>query len=219
MSHPAFSFNTTAEEVATIFAAQIRGKNVLITGTSLNGIGFETARVLAKHANLVIITGHNSNRLKLAEENIKRELPSANIRPLILDLSSLSSVRKAAAEVDALPEPLHVIIHNAAATIGLFTLTVDNLESQIATDHISPFLFTKLLAPKLLAARTAHYIPRVVFVSSVGHGLGTGVNFETLGQPDGARYEPMEAYFQAKAANVLCAIELSKRLWRADQCV
>ncbi|KAJ7863514.1 NAD-P-binding protein [Mycena olivaceomarginata] len=211
MSHPAFSFNTTAEEVATIFAAQIRGKNVLITGTSLNGIGFETARVLAKHANLVIITGHNSNRLKLAEENIKRELPSANIRPLILDLSSLSSVRKAAAEVDALPEPLHVIIHNAAATIGLFTLTVDNLESQIATDHISPFLFTKLLAPKLLAARTAHYIPRVVFVSSVGHGLGTGVNFETLGQPDEARYEPMEAYFQAKAANVLCAIELSKR--------
>jgi hypothetical protein len=81
MSHPAFSFNTTAEEVATIFAAQIRGKNgtrlklhsgygsefttVLITGTSLNGIGFETARVLAKHANLVIITGHNSNRLNL----------------------------------------------------------------------------------------------------------------------------------------------------------
>jgi NAD(P)-dependent dehydrogenase (short-subunit alcohol dehydrogenase family) len=100
---------------------------VLITGTSLNGIGFETARVLAKHANLVIITGHNSDRLKLssnlrfngihevvnarlklAEETIKKELPSANIRPLILDLSSLSSVRKAAAEVNALPEPLHV---------------------------------------------------------------------------------------------------------------
>jgi short-subunit dehydrogenase involved in D-alanine esterification of teichoic acids len=38
---------------------------VLITGTSLNGIGFETARVLAKHANIVFITGHNSDRLKL----------------------------------------------------------------------------------------------------------------------------------------------------------
>jgi short-subunit dehydrogenase involved in D-alanine esterification of teichoic acids len=31
----------------------------------VNGIGFETARVLAKHANLIIITGHNSERLKL----------------------------------------------------------------------------------------------------------------------------------------------------------
>jgi NAD(P)-dependent dehydrogenase (short-subunit alcohol dehydrogenase family) len=35
---------------------------VLITGTSINGIGFETARVLAKYANLVIITGYNSER-------------------------------------------------------------------------------------------------------------------------------------------------------------
>ncbi|KAJ7908701.1 hypothetical protein B0H13DRAFT_1878473 [Mycena leptocephala] len=60
---PAFSFITTADEVATAFSQEIKGKNVLITGTSLNGIGFETARVIAKHANLVIITGYNDERL------------------------------------------------------------------------------------------------------------------------------------------------------------
>ncbi|KAF7365612.1 Short-chain dehydrogenase/reductase family protein [Mycena venus] len=92
-----------------------------------------------------------------------------------------------------------------------FKLTVDNLESQVATDHISPFLLTKLLAPKILAARSEQYTPRVVFVSSVGHGLGTGVNFDTLGKPDPASYVAMDAYYQAKAANVLSAIELSKR--------
>ncbi|KAF7364621.1 Short-chain dehydrogenase/reductase family protein [Mycena venus] len=186
-------------------------KNVLITGTSLNGIGFESARVIAKHANLVIMTGHNSDRLNLAADTIKRELPSANIRPLILDLSSLDAVRKAAGEVNAFPEPLHVLIHNAAAPIGPFKLTVDNLESQVATDHICPFLFTKLVAPKILSARTEHYTPRVIFVSSIGHGIGTGVNFDTLGRPDPTRYVPMEAYYQAKSANVLTAIELSKR--------
>ncbi|KAJ6455432.1 NAD-P-binding protein [Mycena sanguinolenta] len=211
MSLPSFSFDTTAEEVATVFEDIIRGKNVLITGTSLGGIGFETARVLAKHASLLIMTGHNSDRLQLAVEAIKKEEPSANIRPLILDLSSLASVRKAATEVNAIPGPLHVLIHNAAATIGPFKLTVDNLESQVATDHISPFLFTKLLALKILAARTDLYTPRVIFVSSVGHGLGTGVNFETLGRPDPTQYEAMDAYFQSKAANVLSAIELSKR--------
>ncbi|KAF8194323.1 hypothetical protein K438DRAFT_1968938 [Mycena galopus ATCC 62051] len=211
MSRPTFSFTTTAEEVATAFADIIRRKNVLITGTSLNRIGFETARVLAMYANLVIITGHNPNRLKLAEETIMKEVPSAKIRPLVLDLSSLSSVREAASEVNAIPDPLHVLIHDAAAAVGPFKLTVDNLESQVATDHISPFLLTKLLAPKLLSARTEFYTPRVVFVSSVGHGLGTGVNFETLGRPDPTRYEPMETYFQAKAANVISAIELSKR--------
>ncbi|KAJ6455433.1 hypothetical protein C8R45DRAFT_1111464 [Mycena sanguinolenta] len=209
MAHPTFSFNTTAQEVATAFADIIRGKNVLITGSSLGGIGFETARVLAKYAMLVIITGHNANRLKLAEEAIKKEEPSANIRPLVLDLSSLASVRKAATEVNAIPGPLHVLIHNAAAPIGPFQLTVDNLESQVATDHIGPFLFTKLLAPKILAARTELYTPRVVFISSGAHR--SGVNFDTFGRPDPAGYSPMNAYGQAKSANILSAIELSKR--------
>ncbi|KAJ6554928.1 hypothetical protein DFH09DRAFT_1318433 [Mycena vulgaris] len=211
MSLPIFSFTTTAEEVATAFAHEIKGKNVLLTGTSINGIGFETARAIAQHANLLIITGHNAERLKLAEEAIKKDLPSANIRPLILDLSSLAAIRKAAAEVNAYPEPLHVLIHNAAAPVGVFKLTIDNLERQMATDHIGPFLLTKLLSPKLLATRTADYTPRVVFVSSMGHGFGTGVNFNTFGKPEPAGYEPMEAYYQAKSANVLTAIELSKR--------
>ncbi|KAJ6584393.1 hypothetical protein B0H19DRAFT_1058821 [Mycena capillaripes] len=211
MSPHTFSSTTTAEEVATALADEIRGKNILITGTSLNGIGFETARVLAKHANLVIITGHNSDRLQLAADTIRQELPSANLRLLILDLSSLAVVRKAAEEVNAYPEPLHVIIHNAAATVGPFSLTVDNLEYQMATDHIGPFLFTKLLAPKILAARTAQYTPRVVFVSSVGHGHGNGVNFSTLGRPDPESYTSIGAYREAKSANVLSGIELSKR--------
>ncbi|KAJ7465009.1 hypothetical protein FB451DRAFT_1561445 [Mycena latifolia] len=211
MSLPTFSFATTADEVAAALVDEIKGKNVLVTGTSLNGIGFEAARALAKHANLVIITGHNSERLKLAEDAIKAEQPSSNIRPLIVDLSSLDAVRKAAAEVNAYPEPLHVVIHNAAATVGVFKLTMDNLESQMATDYIGPFLFTKLLAAKILAAGTADYTPRVVFVSSIGHSVGTGVNFSTIGSPDPAGYKPMEAYYQAKSANILCAIELSKR--------
>jgi hypothetical protein len=69
---------TTAEEAADIFANEIKGKNgaalipdrlheperdaVLITGTSIGGLGFETARVIAKHASLVVITGHNVER-------------------------------------------------------------------------------------------------------------------------------------------------------------
>ncbi|KAJ6554943.1 hypothetical protein DFH09DRAFT_1165961 [Mycena vulgaris] len=208
---PTFSFTTTAEEVATAFTHDIKGKNVLLTGTSMNGIGFETARATAKHANLLIITGHNAERLKLVEEAIKQEIPSAYLRPLILDLSSLAAVRKAAAEVNAYPEPLHVLIHNAAAPIGPFKLTVDNLESQMATDHIGPFLLSKLLSPKLLATRTADYTPRVVFVSSVGHGFCSGVDFNTFGKPEPAGYDPLQAYNLAKSANILTAIELSKR--------
>ncbi|KAK7030111.1 hypothetical protein R3P38DRAFT_3189066 [Favolaschia claudopus] len=111
-SLPTFSFNTTAEEVGNIFADEIRGKTVLITGTSLKGIGFETARVIAKYAQLLIIAGYNEERLKLSGDAIKKETPAANIYRLTIDLSSLASVRKAAAEINALPDPLHNDIGN-----------------------------------------------------------------------------------------------------------
>ncbi|KAJ7038684.1 hypothetical protein C8F04DRAFT_1088316 [Mycena alexandri] len=208
---PTFSFATTADDVATAFLDEIKGKDVLITGTSLKGIGFEAARVIAKYANRVIITGYNAKRLKLSEEAIKKETPQANIYSLVLDLSSFASVRKAAAEINAQPEPLHVLINNAASSFVDFKLTVDGLETQLATDHVGPFLFTKLLAPKLLASATPTYTPRVVFVASAAQGFGTGVDFDALENPDPAKYSKQSAYGQAKSANVLTAIELSKR--------
>ncbi|KAJ6529549.1 hypothetical protein DFH09DRAFT_1045196 [Mycena vulgaris] len=208
---PTFSDTTTADEVATAFADEIKGKNVLITGSSIGGIGFETACVIAKHAKLVVITGYNDERLKLAEEAIKKDVPNANIHRLTLDLSSFASIRKAAGLVNANPEPLHVLINNAAASFVDFKLTEDGLETQLATDHVGPFLFTKLLTPKLLASATPTYTPRVVFVSSEAHMYGTGVDFDALTNPDPEKYVKPNAYFQAKSANILTAIELSKR--------
>jgi len=213
MSLPTFTFDTTADEVATAFANEIRGKNVLITGTSINGIGFEAARVLAKYANLVIITGYNAERSKLSEDAIKKEIPSANIRRLTLDLSSIDAVRKAAAEVNAYPEPIHVLINNAAASLSpTFKLSVDKLENQFATNHVGPFLFTNLIIPKVLAARTAAYTPRVVFVSSIAHTFGNGIDFDDIESPDPAKYNPNGAYAQTKSANILTAIELSRNM-------
>ncbi|KAJ7892554.1 hypothetical protein B0H14DRAFT_3854837 [Mycena olivaceomarginata] len=176
MSLPKFCFSTTADEVAVALTAEIQGKNVLVTGTSLNGVGFETARIIAKHARLVIVTGYNLERLKILEEAIKRDVPLANICGLILDLSSLAS--------HCVPTPY-------------------NLESQMATSHIGPFLLTKLLAPKLLATGTSSYVPRVVFVSSAGHALGTGVNFSTLGRPEKPEnYERMEVILSTYTAQL-----------------
>jgi NAD(P)-dependent dehydrogenase (short-subunit alcohol dehydrogenase family) len=106
---------------------------------------------------------------------------------------------------------MKVLIHNAAAAIGSFKLTTDGLESQFGTDHVGPFLLTKLLAPKLLSSKAPSYTPRVVFVASSAHTFGTGVDFAVLTHPDPAKYQISDAYFQAKSANILTAIELSKR--------
>ncbi|KAK6991797.1 short-chain dehydrogenase/reductase family protein [Favolaschia claudopus] len=152
---PTFNAKTTAQDAATALAEQIRGKTVLITGTSIGGIGFEAARVLARYAGMVIISGYDRERLRLSAAAIEKEVPSANIRQLVLDLSSLAAVRKAAAEVNAYSEPLHVIIHNAAASGSLaLNPTIDGLEPRMATALVGPFLLTKLLArsrPELTA--------------------------------------------------------------------
>ncbi|KAJ7939845.1 hypothetical protein B0H13DRAFT_2299876 [Mycena leptocephala] len=190
MSLPIFSFSTTAGEVATAFASEIRGKNVLITGTSLNGIGYEAARVIAKYANLVVITGYNIERLKLSEAAIKEDVPG----------DSQSRIRGQ-----------RVLRAAPPAAIGPSKLTVDNLGIQMATDHIGPFLLTKLRAPKLLAASTPSYTPRMVFVSSAAHAFGPGVDFSTVGHPNPEKYTMGNAYSRPKRANILTAIELSKR--------
>ncbi|KAK7063440.1 short-chain dehydrogenase/reductase family protein [Favolaschia claudopus] len=210
MSLPTFGFSTTAEEVADTFADQVRGKNVLVTGTSLNGIGFETARAIAKYANMVIITGYNSERLQLSEDAIKKDIPNANIRQLNVDLTSLESVRKAAAEVNGYPGPLHVLIHNAAYGGGPLKPTPDNLEPQMATAQFGPFLLTKLLLPKILAARSATYTPRVVIVASENHQYA-GVDLKTVVEVNPETYSTMGRYAEVKSANILFAAELARR--------
>ncbi|KAK7022674.1 short-chain dehydrogenase/reductase family protein [Favolaschia claudopus] len=227
---PIFSFNTTAEEVGNVFADEIRGKTVLITGTSLKGIGFETARVIAKYAKLLIIAGYNEERLQLSEDAIKKETPSANIYRLTIDLSSLASVRKAAGEVNALPDPLHVLINNAAATRTGFTLqlTADNIELQYATNHVGPWLFTNLLIPKLLASASpssplpssssgssGKTKPRIIFLSSDTHYWGPGVDFALLEHPTApereAEFDAFKTYWGTKCAPILTASEVTRR--------
>ncbi|KAF7292229.1 Short-chain dehydrogenase/reductase family protein [Mycena indigotica] len=210
---PPFSAATTAEEAADALAESIRGKNVIVTGTSLNGIGFETARVIAKHARLVVITGHSDERLNLAAEGIRKSVPSANIRTLNVDLASLAAVRKAAAEVNAYTEPIHVLINNAAKPWCDFSLSADGIESQLATGHVGPFLLTHLLVPKLLASASAEHTPRAIFVSSIAQALegGKGVDFDMLVKPDEKKYDAPTVYHQVKTANVLTSVELLRR--------
>ncbi|KAJ6502714.1 NAD-P-binding protein [Mycena vitilis] len=214
MALPTFGFSTTSDEVVNALSSEIAGKNVLVTGTSQNGIGFDTARAIAKYAGLVIITGYNTERLQLSADAIRKEVPTANIRTVVLDLSSLAAVRKAAEEINAYSEPLHVLIHNAAHTSLAYSITVDDIESQMAVNHTSPFLLTKLLLPKLLASATPTWLPRVVFVSSEVQTMGPGLDLSAVRKPAPGSEQEKNAllrYHEAKSAGVLTALALAKR--------
>ncbi|GAB5587124.1 hypothetical protein Unana1_02024 [Umbelopsis nana] len=200
---------TTSEEAASAFAQQIKGKNVLITGTTWGGIGAETARIVAKYgASLVIAAGRHQDSLDDTIRKIKEETPEANLRSLLLDLGSLDSVRNAAAEVNAYSEAIDVLINNAAVMASPYFQTKDGFEGQFGTNHLGPFLFTNLILPRVLASTTGE--PRIVNVSSSGHRAAP-IIFEDTGFAAGKSYQKWHAYGQSKTANILFAKELSNR--------
>ncbi|KAF8321741.1 NAD-P-binding protein [Clavulina sp. PMI_390] len=211
---PIWDNKTEAADVALALQEHIRGKNVLITGCTIGGLGFEAAKCTAQFANLVILAGSNADRLNAAKDSITSTFPDARIRILIVDLASFESVRHAARDVNAYPEPLHVLINNAAARIGPYVITKEGHESQFGVNHLAHFLFTALLYEKLLASGSPNFPPRVVTIASDGHRAfdNRGIHFDDLNFGNGKTYDNYHAYAQAKTANLLFMGELARRI-------
>jgi NAD(P)-dependent dehydrogenase (short-subunit alcohol dehydrogenase family) len=186
------------------------GRTVLVTGTTVGGLGHHTALELARRGARVVITGRSPDRLAETEAAILSEAPNAAVEAVELDLSDLSSVRRAAADAARLG-PIDVLINNAGVMGTPYHRTGDGLELQMATNHFGPFLLTGLLLPQLVASEDG----RVVAVSSQMHRIARSA---PLGDPrvqDG-RYQPWPTYGQSKLANLLFTYELDRRLRRAE---
>jgi len=89
-----------------------------------------------------------------------------------------------------------------------YGLTEDGFETHFATNHLSHFLLTKLLMPKILASPSP---VRIVNVGSWGH-LASPILFDDLDFGAGATYVEFTAYGQSKTANVLFSVSLNKNL-------
>jgi NAD(P)-dependent dehydrogenase (short-subunit alcohol dehydrogenase family) len=103
--------------------------------------------VVAKYgAEVVILAGRKQDALDDPMKK-KDETPSANLRSLILDLASLESAKKAAAEVHAYVELNNVLINNAAIITSPYYTTKDGFEVQLRINYLGPFVFTSLILP------------------------------------------------------------------------
>jgi NAD(P)-dependent dehydrogenase (short-subunit alcohol dehydrogenase family) len=136
------------------------GRTVLVTGAS-DGIGAETARVLAAKGATVHVTGRSADKLRPVAEAVGTE-------PLIADFSRLSDVRRLADEFGERVGTLDVLMNNAGGTFAPSKLTHDGHEPNFQVNHLAPFLLTHLLRPKLAAAGSS----LVVNTSSVGNLAG-----------------------------------------------
>ena len=82
---------------------------IILTGAS-SGIGTETTRVLALRGAHVIMAVRNMVSAEAVKETIVKEIPTAKVDAMELDLSSMASVRKFAADYNSSGLPLNILM-------------------------------------------------------------------------------------------------------------
>jgi NAD(P)-dependent dehydrogenase (short-subunit alcohol dehydrogenase family) len=182
------------------------GRRVIVTGAT-NGLGYETARQLARHGAHVIATGRDAARGAEALARLRADTGSELIEFGRLDLADLDSVREfATAHVD---RHLDLLINNAGVMmVPRRELTAQGFECQFGTNHLGHYALTLLLLPALLRTPGS----RIVTVSSDMHEtrMAAGLDLDDLQFERG--YRPMAGYARSKLANALFAVELDRRL-------
>jgi NAD(P)-dependent dehydrogenase (short-subunit alcohol dehydrogenase family) len=198
-----FNAQSTAAEV--IDGVDLSGKRVIVTGGA-SGIGIETARAFAVAGAEVTLAVRNPDAGKQTAEDIIGTTGNTQVLVAPLDLADQASVR---AFVAGWQGPLHILVNNAGVMASPETRTPEGWELQFATNHFGHFTLTTGLHDALAAANGA----RVVSVSSSGH-LRSPIVFDDI-HFQNREYDPWTAYGQSKTANILLAVEATKR-WADD---
>ena len=146
------------------------GKVFLITGGA-TGIGLELVKILYARNAKVYIAARSEQKAVKAIASIEVSFPKSTgeLVFLFLDLSDLVLVKQSAESFLSKETRLDVLWNNAGVMVPpQGSKTKQNYESQIGTNCLGPFLFTKLLTPLLV--RTVNSAPRgsvrVVWLSS-----------------------------------------------------
>jgi NAD(P)-dependent dehydrogenase (short-subunit alcohol dehydrogenase family) len=198
-----FNAESTTDEV--IEGISLEGKLAVVTGAS-SGLGLETSRILARQGATVLMVARNAQKLEVALNTIREEIPAARLEAVLMDLADLESVRTAAATILQNHSGIDLLVNNAGVMFCPLDRTAQGFEMQFGTNHMGHFLFTCLLVPALLKLAPG----RVVVLSSGAHKLAP-VNLEDPNYKV-REYNKWLAYGESKTANVLFAVALDARL-------
>jgi len=183
----------------------LKDKVAIVTGAN-TGIGLVTARELARAGTRVWVACRSQDKAEAAMAAMRADVPGADLRFLALDLGNLAKTRSAALAFLESGDRLDLLVNNAGLA-GSRGTTDDGFEIHFGTNHLGPYLFTRLLVDRLIASAPA----RIVCVASQGHYRSAGLAFDRLRAPTRTRAGFAE-YCDSKLANVLFARALARRL-------
>jgi len=182
----------------------MHGRICLVTGAT-DGIGWMTARALARDGARVIVVGRNRAKGERRVAALRTETGNDAVGFELADLSAQGEIRALAARLVADLSRLDVLVNNVGAWFHRRITGPDGIEMTWALNHLGQFLLTGLLLDLLRAAEAG----RIVNVASRAH-VGPQVDFD---DPEGSRrYAGWRAYQQSKLANILFTYRLAERL-------
>jgi len=187
-------------------SGDLRGRTFLVTGAN-SGIGRAMVEALAAGGWNVVLAARSEERTRPVLEGLRAARPAGKVEMLVVDVSDLASVRRAAESFLATGRALDVLVNNAGVAVTQ-ALSADGFDLTYATNHIGPFHLTNLLLPALQRAPQG----RVVNVSSVGHLSAKAIDWSVLERRSSPKRSRFGDYAVTKLMNVLHAKELARRL-------
>jgi NAD(P)-dependent dehydrogenase (short-subunit alcohol dehydrogenase family) len=183
---------------------EMQGKTIVITGAT-SGLGQAGAEKLAEMGARIVLIARDKIRAEAALERLRRSNPRETHSVYYADLSLVADTRSVAAEILTNELAIDVLINNAGAVFRRHELTAEGFEKTFATNHLSYFVLTLALLPRLKQAASA----RIVLTASAAHKSGR-LNFDNL---QGERaYRFFQAYGTSKLCNILFTRELARLL-------
>lgn len=183
----------------------MNNKLCVITGAN-SGIGFETAKELAKQGAFIVMVCRNEDKAEVARQEILKEKTGSGVKIILCDFSSQDEIRRAADEIKSTYQKIDILINNHGFVAAGYNETVEGLEETFGVNHIGYFLFTTLLLDRVKAAGTA----RIINVASEAHRSASKFDINDLQLKN--KFNMWKAYANSKLYNILFTVELADRL-------
>lgn len=174
----------------------------VVTGATA-GIGRALAQQLAVAGGTIALVARDRVRGEATRSEIGRAAPAAKVEVHVADLSGQADVRRLAHELSTAHPRIGALVHCAAVFSSRRVETADGLELMFATNHLAPFLLTNLLLPSL----RAHGAARILTLTAPST---VRLDFDDL--QGTSRFRALTAFGATKAADLLFAFELARRL-------
>ena len=180
------------------------GKLCVVSGAT-SGVGYEAVKALATGGANIVIVVRNEKKAIAVKEEIEKNY-SVLLDYYIADFSDLKQVKKAAMSILDNYQKIDVLINSVGMYSTKKLLNKNGFEMVFCVNHLSIFLFTKLLLKRMIESAPS----RIIQVNSEGHRFN-GLNINDINW-EKRIYMGLRSYGASKTAQLLTIWELAKKL-------